>query len=783
MVRIPDIRAIKAAVQSVQNKARKTQATASSSHRDRAPALSRAPNRFHRGGRSSVPPLRPASFQGIPGLQSEPGEGDSRIPVGPQNNALGYVGDPDQIQQLPVDPALETARALYEDWTDPATLEAHLGANPNLSEYSKVELQTLVAISIDQPDSHLLLEEAVVGTIEEAESLDDLPSDAEFQFLYERTVGDPPSGRRGATASAAGKVHRFVDQIVEEAFEGKLEGAKGDDDVDAALALYAEEVIDAASTWPAFVDRFDRTFVSTLEDNAEEIVSAQRADDPWWSRVNHAVTSGIRDLAVAAADSVAPPVPSQAGRIFGGGPIGQALNSENGVLLREIGIGVNHSFRGAIIGPAEAITDPVGTAEGFVEVVQNPSLLLEGYRQVAQESGPNAVIGAVGFDLLTVVVSAGGSSAAVGTSSLLRAGRLARVARMLPSSSLGSVELRIARRLQRNANFETLSSGVQNRALAHINKLMERSPTDARNLERVVGTEGFSRLDGDEQRRLLDLAGSNHPSFGGPTQARLAELQTSRAFINADAAGQERLLRATLEESSIAPDALASPGTYSPRVEFNLSEGARSPVNFESSDASQGFRFTVDLDGQSIEVYAPDGVPGLATPQQIAESLASLPPQARRGIQEVVIEPEGSPIDAANTNGQSTLATADINGTVRVYPALNQYPSDAFTDIIAHEAGHTVHNRELAPPTGARDPVTGETYNTFVGPQWERWQSAVDSDGVRPSQYATTDLGEDFAETYRLYINSMGTPLAAELRVLMPERFAIIDSFMNGAQS
>ena len=53
------------------------------------------------------------------------------------------------------------------------------------------------------------------------------------------------------------------------------------------------------------------------------------------------------------------------------------------------------------------------------------------------------------------------------------------------------------------------------------------------------------------------------------------------------------------------------------------------------------------------------------------------------------------------------------------------------------------------------------------------------ADAVLPSGYAATDIGEDAAETIRLYSMVRGTPYEAELRAIYSHRFELIDELMG----
>lgn len=688
----------------------------------------------------------------------------------------------EQPEQVQADAKIAAARDQYEAWSDPEALAEHLDENPNLAEYTDTELDVLAAISIDNPESRAAIQQSVIETVESADTLDDLPESVAFQFLLEEQVLNATGEESQGTFGAKRHLDDLVHQAIAPGFDEAVEGTSGDDELEAALEGYVEDLVDLASDWPALAPTIDRQFETVIEENAQRIQDIRRGDDPWYADVGHAVTDFVRDSADWVADRVFPDVSGGVGPVFGNGPISGFLNSELGQNLREVGVGVNIAGHELITGPAEVLTDPVGAAEAVVAVVRDPSLLLEGYRQIAREHGPNAAAGAVGFDFLTAVTSAGVAASA---EPIAAAGTLRRLIDLVPEGIRRHVpDLDITERLANNHRFARLPDEIGDLALDRAIRLSRvGDEAGAQALSDLTTLHGFADLDVAEQERLLRITGAQDPYIGGPARQRLQQLLDEQGFQDLPSARQAERLRELLDEQP--PGAFAPDGTYRPRTEFEVGEPEDVRHTFSNGEGDAR-RYEIEIDGRTIDVFVPEPADAsLRSVDEVAASIASLPPEARARVTRVDVEPEPSPYDAVRQQqtGESfnTYATADVDGTVRVFPPSSGATFDQFTDVLAHETGHLVSFEELGPFRFDPDPAPGDSPFSYEGEGWDRWEAAVESDGVNASAYATTDIGEDFAETYRLYVSTRGTPWAAELRALMPERFAILDELTGGA--
>lgn len=673
--------------------------------------------------------------------------------------AQGFTVDSvDALESVDTHEDVAAAREAYEALSDEDELRQRLEDEPDLTEWNDTELHALAAVSIDHPEHAELIGDAVAETIEELDELSDLPEHAGLQFLVEQHVVE------GTHYSARAHLGDLVQDELSAEFDAATEGARGDDELEDALADFANSTETLITHYPGLFPIIEDRFGDVFEEKAERIQDIQRADDPWYADVNHFVTDGIRGGARWLADQVFPLPSSGGGRVSSLIPGSDFLNSPTGQALQQLGIGAALSGRGLIEGPAQVVTDPVGTAEALVEIVRDPGLLLEGYRQVAEEYGPGPAVANAGFDLLLGI-----TSAQVGASALGPVSRGSALTRLVPDRvrRLIDADFRVVDDLRRIDGFDALPSNLQDLAI----RASQRLP-DGQVVARIIDTPGFRALDAADQDRLLRLAGSDDPYLGGPARAQLDALLSSDDFARLPNGDQAARLVRYLDDqegfSGLAPD-----GTYRPRYEWSAGEPDVVSYPFDNGGGQVALRQTLTIDGQSIDVVGVVGEGTIPDLTRVANALASLPPEARRTISRIVIEPEANSLDAVS--GSTTLADAAVDGTVRIFPGADDLSFDQFTDVLVHESAHTLANDRFAPP---RYNAAGEV--VFEGAEWDRWRAAVDSDGLRASEYAGATIGEDFAETYRLYISSRGTPWAHELRALMPERFAILDELTAG---
>jgi hypothetical protein len=168
-----------------------------------------------------------------------------------------------------------------------------------------------------------------------------------------------------------------------------------------------------------------------------------------------------------------------------------------------------------------------------------------------------------------------------------------------------------------------------------------------------------------------------------------------------------------------------------------------------------------------IQVISPTPPPpgrSLPTPQEIANSLATLPPAQLDSMHQIVLSPHPNPSDAYwakqyHTPGFTSAATGG-NGGVTYYPQGPGYwnRQEEVDRVMSHEGGHT-YSGDLW-----RDPAKAQA-----------WKDAMAKDGRSPSKYADNAPTEDFSESLAMYNLSKGSPCETFARVLFPNRYAYLD--------
>lgn len=135
---------------------------------------------------------------------------------------------------------------------------------------------------------------------------------------------------------------------------------------------------------------------------------------------------------------------------------------QRGELVGDFTRGFTEGAAGAVEGVAELAVNPVGVAQGVREIIRDPSLLLDSYREIAAEHGAAGAVGAVAFDVLGLF--AGGAGVAGRGASAARtaasaAGGAARTALQAPRALRGADEA--IQQVQARRDQATLRENVE----------------------------------------------------------------------------------------------------------------------------------------------------------------------------------------------------------------------------------------------------------------------------------------------------------------------------------
>ena len=110
-----------------------------------------------------------------------------------------------------------------------------------------------------------------------------------------------------------------------------------------------------------------------------------------------------------------------------------------------------------------------------------------------------------------------------------------------------------------------------------------------------------------------------------------------------------------------------------------------------------------------------------------------------------------------STSNTSSYADTDHSGNIHLYASNGANDVNFTSPAMSHELGHAASFNE----------ASDQDRTDYMG--------AIKSDGDSPSGYARANADEDFAETWALYQDVVGTSNEATYRNLYPARFALLD--------
>ncbi len=326
---------------------------------------------------------------------------------------------------------------------------------------------------------------------------------------------------------------------------------------------------------------------------------------------------------------------------------------------------------------------------------------------------------------------------------------------------------------QNTANRAEARPGVD-RALDQGRGWLAGDPQALNVVDRLAAQPGFLALMGADARRLVTLVSGTNSMLGEPSRVALKELMARPSFANAPPAKQAAALRRFLSEQPFLPTVVATPpGTFAmQRAVIKVTDTGEQVEGVFSTDPGPAKKHVVEINGHSVTVFAPSQPdPKLAyhSVRSVARALAALPPAALAMVERVKIEPQRNPDDAelAKVLNDPDFESFMIveNGTVWMYPDPNPATQDRIDGGLVHETGHLLSWLLWGRSTD--------------DPRWNRWKAAMARDHFFASDYARDSVAEDFGETYQLYQMVRGTKAEAELRAVMPARFALIDEVLG----
>jgi hypothetical protein len=319
---------------------------------------------------------------------------------------------------------------------------------------------------------------------------------------------------------------------------------------------------------------------------------------------------------------------------------------------------------------------------------------------------------------------------------------------------------------------------------AAVTRLLARTPqTDT--VKAMQGTKGYTALTEAERKRLDALIGGG-TSLSTHAHPKMKAL-LDKVGTNKDAAATFRdFLKGTSwlnYDVRLPGERRRTPDTHTVDAATDVKDH---PFRSGTADAK---KTVVKVEGtwpdgtketHSIPIFAPKTFappkPGRVLPSaaDIAKMVAALPLQSRARIKRIDLNPKANPGDAHwqadpnyNPSGGEFVSqmAAGADGTVHVFPHASNTDLKELETTLNHETGHAVS-----------DAAWGYDEKDA---KWDRWRKARKDDGISVSRYGNSSDGEDFAESWILYMTAYGTPLEAEVSALIPNRCKILNEFVQ----
>jgi hypothetical protein len=294
---------------------------------------------------------------------------------------------------------------------------------------------------------------------------------------------------------------------------------------------------------------------------------------------------------------------------------------------------------------------------------------------------------------------------------------------------------------------------------------MEPEASKKESLLELVDSAAFRKLDATAQSRWMQALGSADPAVRDRSYERLANAGNKTEHLSDAAKAAELNNRAGAldAEETVRTDRKELPGAWKEPPQISAALPDKRSVFFNASGKgidprkADVFVQKVTIDGQQFEVIYPRPMPKDVPPVElIAQGLAGLPATERAYVMQVIVDPRFKSFMQA--------ASAKEGRPNRIFMG-GEGPDNQreMTAILSHEAAHLLGaDRFKASPALQK-----------------KWEAAIRNDNHRVSDYATTSLQEDGAETLALYYQVKGTPDEAVLKRDFPNRYALIKELLG----
>jgi hypothetical protein len=265
----------------------------------------------------------------------------------------------------------DSAAAYRRMSADPDAVARDLEQNPDLRLYSNAELNALATLNAERPELRPKIREALLGSVEGATSLDDLPQNGGFQLLLDDHLIHGADDAR--TNAARDRLRGFVGDAVDARLDDRLTDRRGEGELELGLERFKGDLEDLATRFPVLRDDIRSTAEEAFEGAEDRFQDVARADDNWFQDAGNFVSDRLRDF----------------GDFLGHTPL-------VGGVLRGAGHGLANTVQGAF----ELVNDPLGSGKAIIDTITHPGRIVDYYAQSAKENGADFVAGELVVEVL-----------------------------------------------------------------------------------------------------------------------------------------------------------------------------------------------------------------------------------------------------------------------------------------------------------------------------------------------------------------------------------------------
>lgn len=272
-------------------------------------------------------------------------------------------------------------------------------------------------------------------------------------------------------------------------------------------------------------------------------------------------------------------------------------------------------------------------------------------------------------------------------------------------------------------------------------------------LAELARAAAIGGLSNEEQLRLLRYASGRNTQLSAPAREYFSKrLQAIGSGTPKSIGGDLRSFLAHQPSLPFHPPV----GRAFERARSSVTMGPLAPCRMPTGE---GHKTVLRVQNHPIHVRATvEAVEGGLSIDDIRDAVSRLPWWSARVLTSVSCFPWGR----TGKNGATThMSCAHYSGSVSTYVDKAGWKREDVAADLLHESAHQIAYRAYGEGLDEKG--------------WDRWREVVQKDGVLPCGYGRTDLHEDFAEAATLYAVVVGTKDEAELRALMPHRFAEIE--------